>query len=444
MPEPLLSTADDLLREHGCEAVAPAARLPLIAKGLASGCVFGFVDIAGTRVLAGSPVGSQPDAARRLLFAERRRVVAFGRELDDPLPVPSGAYVVGEQPWWELSAWPRTVQSSRSLRSQLRRAEHKGVRARECASAELAKGSALRAAIEGLIAGWLRGRHLPPLQFVAAVDPFALLPERRVFVAELGERLVGAIFSIPIGSRGAWLLDHVVRDRNAPNGTAELLVHTALSALGRDGFASATLGLCPLSGRVPRPLFWVLRLSRGLFDFRGLHAFKSKLKPQRWQRVLLEYPRQTALLATLRALRAFAGGSLVVFGLRAALRGPPPLLRLVALLLLPWMSALAHPAAARFFPSAAVRGAWIAFDLCVMLALLWLAQRVSRRHRKRWLHVTLAVLVSLDALLTSFEALAWNLERAAGFGDFAWITCACLAPTGVAVMLWSALRFREA
>jgi phosphatidylglycerol lysyltransferase len=438
------ATLDAWLREYGREAVTPTARLPSIAKQLAGDCVVAFVDLSGTRVVAGSPVGPDREKARRELFAGSRRVVVFGRELEEGLPVPDRAYVVGELPWWELSRWPETVRSSRSLRSQIRRARHKGVQARACGPEELVLGTELRNAIEALTGAWLRGRHLPPLGFLATVDPFALLNDRCVFVAELGKRVVGAVFAIPIGNSGAWLLDHVVRDRSAPNGTAELLVDAALTALGREGATRATLGLCPLAGRVPRLLVWVLRLSRGLFDFRGLYAFKAKLKPQSWQRVLLEHPKQSALLATLRALRAFAGGSLIVFGLRAALRGPPPLLRLVALLLLPWTLALAHPAAERFFPSPVVRGAWIVFDLWVMLALLWLAQRVSRRHRKRWLHVTLAILISLDALLTGFEALSWNVERAVGFADALWISCACVAPAGVAVMLWSALRFRDA
>jgi len=117
-------------------------------------------------------------------------------------------------------------------------------------------------------------------------------------------------------------------------------------------------------------------------------------------------------------------------------------LRLVALLLLPWMAALSHPAAARFFPGGGVRAAWIVFDFWVMVALLWLAQRVSRRHKKRWLHVTLALLISLDALLTAFQVFAWNLARVTGPMDAVWILCGSAAPAGVAVILWSALRFR--
>ena len=43
--------------------------------------------------------------------------------------------------------------------------------------------------------------------------------------------------------------------------------------------------------------------------------------------------------------------------------------------------------------------------------------------------------ITLDALLTSFEAVTWNATRLAGWGDAAWVLCGCLAPAGVAVML---------
>lgn len=431
----------ELVLAHGREGVSPAILLPSIEKALTPAGVVGFVDVAGARVFVGSAVGPAHDDAG-VAPGQGRRCVVFGRELEDGEPVPDAAYVVGEEPWWDLAQWPETVRRSRSLRSQIRRAAHKGVQVRACRAEELGAGTPLRQAVEALIHAWLRTRHMPPLAFVASVDPFATLPHRRIFVAEVGGGLVGAAFAIPIGGRRAWLVDHVLRSFDAPNGTAELLVDATLRALAREGARWATLGLCPLAGPVPLALAWVLRSTRGLFDFRGLHAFKAKLGPQRWQRVLLEYPGQTAFLGTLRALRAFAGGSLVRFALGTALRGPPPLLRAVALLLVPWTFALSLPAAARFFPEPWMRWAWIGFDACVVAGLLWLAQRVSRRHRRRWLHRLLAVLVTADAVVTAFQAVAWNAPRAQGAADWGLIAVATAAPALVAPVLWSALRYR--
>jgi phosphatidylglycerol lysyltransferase len=449
--------AAQLIRAYAREAVSPAILLPTITKQVVEDSVVGFVEVSGARVYAGLPVSREDAPGARLTALQLQSprpngrhelrtslpIVIFGRELRDGEPLPPDAYVVGEQPWWDLPAWPETVLASRSLRAQIRRAHNKGVLVRECTPLELAAGTELRRCVENLIRAWLRARHLPPLGFVASVDPFFLLSERRVFLAELENSVVGALFSIPLAARQAWLLDHVVRARTAPNGTAEALVDTALRRFAADGARTATLGLCPLAGRVPRMLSLFLRGSRGLFDFHGLYAFKAKLKPQRWQRVVLQHPNQTALLGTLRALRAFAGGSLLLFGLRTALRGPPPFLRMIAFLLVPWTVALSLPGAERYFPSGEIRWAWVGFDLGVAIGLFWLALRISRRYSKRWLHRTLALLITADAVITSVQAISWNAKHARGWGDVLLISVACLAPWLATVTLWSALRFRE-
>ncbi len=374
----------------------------------------------------------------------------FGRELDDDAPVPADAYVVGEQPWWELAQWPAIVAANKSLRAQLRRAQTKGVVAERVGASALAPGTELRRRADLLVQGWLRTRHMAPMSYAAAVEPFADLPTRAFVVAQLGDDVVGLVSARPVGanvsepfsgSSSSWLLEHVLRKRDAPNGTAELLVDAAFTALKNDGATHATLGLAPLFGRVPRALDIVRRSTRGLFDFQGLADFKKKLKPKHWRRVLVEHPHQGPVLGTLRALRAFAGGSLVSFGLKSALRGPPPLLRAVAALLVPWVIGLAL-IDSRFFPSRTLQHAWVAFDVALVPALFWLARRVTRRARRRWLHFLLAGALSCDAVVTIFEALLWNGPRLLGGLDVALVGIACLGPSLVAVVLWSSLRHR--
>ena len=440
-----MNAAREIIRLYGREAVSPALLLPTIRTELIDGAAVGFVDVQGARVFAGSPIA--PPGIRKpsleSLRTKAKQVIAFGRELEQQDPLPPQAYVVGEQPWWALAQWPDTVRSTRSLRAQLSRATNKGVHVRAVAQGDLSPGSALRDAIEVLHHRWLRTRHMPPLSFVATVAPLFRLDQRRIFVAELDDQLVGYLVASPLGPGRSWLFDHIIRSRTAPNGTAELLVDFAMRALHEQGALAVTLGLCPLAGRVGWPLRTILHLSRGLFDFRGLQAFKTKLRPQYWQRVLVEHPGQTALLATLRTLRAFAGGSLLRFGLGALLRAPPPFLRGVALLLLPWMCALASPSAARFFPRSWLPRVWIPFDLALSLALFWLASRISRRSSKRWLHLLLATLVSVDAVITIAQAVTWNINRLRNLTDAIWVGTACLAPATVAAILWSSLQFRE-
>lgn len=452
------------VRAFGRSAVSTRALSPALDRIVDARGLVAFADVAGARVLAGPPLAAPADAPALLArAAANRRLCVFGRELDDDEPVPPSAYVVGEQPWWDPRGWPATVQRSRSLRAQLRRAQNKGVVVRRPAEHELQEGAPLRRKIEELVASWLHTRHMAPLSFVVTVEPFPRQhrepvepgePEegrvddpRLVLVAEQAGVLVGAVVCRPIAARAAWLVEHILRARDAPNGTAELLVDGAMRALAAappdgPGAHEVTLGLAPLAGRVPPPLSLVRRLTRGLFDFRGLHEFKQKLKPDRWQRVLVEHPGQGPVAGTVRVLRAFAGGSLARFALLSALRGPPPLLRAVALALIPWTVGLAL-VDDRWFPAPWLKPAWVTFDALLCAGLFWLAARITRRHRRRWLHRLLAVVVAADAVVTTLQALTWNAPRVEGPGDIAVLAAACLAPAAAAVVLGASLGHRE-
>ena len=84
----------------------------------------------------------------------------------------------------------------------------------------------------------------------------------------------------PVFARQGWLLQHIIRDPRAPNGSTELLVDAAMRAAVEEGQRYVTLGLAPLSGEVG-PWLRVARLwGAALFDFEGLRAFKAKLRPQ--------------------------------------------------------------------------------------------------------------------------------------------------------------------
>ncbi len=135
----------------------------------------------------------------------------------------------------------------------------------------------------------------------------------------------------------------------------------------------------------------------------------------------------------LGTLRAFARGRLLQFGVATALRGPPFVVRALAVLLVPWMAALAA-AGPRWFPSRAVHVGWLAFD-AVLCGALW---SLSRRWRPR-LARALAAAVSADAALTAWEALAFNVPRLHSAGAALAVAVAVAAPLGAAVLLWSGI-----
>jgi phosphatidylglycerol lysyltransferase len=236
---------------------------------------------------------------------------------------------------------------------------------------------------------------------------------------------------IPVPGRDGFFVEHLLRDPEAPNGTVELMVDTAMRWASDRGASWLTLGLAPLAGEVGLALRIARRLT-WLYDFEGLRRFKAKLRPRDWLPVYLAYPRsQGAALTTFDALAAFATGGMLRFGARLVTRGHPAVLRALAMLLLPWTVLLAASSPAHWFDGhAAVKWAWTAFDAGVCAGLFRLLRRPSSA-----LASLLAALVALDAVLGAVEALLWNVPRLHGGLDLAVIAAGIAGPTVAALAL---------
>ena len=123
-----------------------------------------------------------------------------------------------------------------------------------------------------------------------------------------------------------------------------------MRAAAAEGSGYLTLGLAPLAGAVGPWLRLARRTGGPLYDFRGVHAFKAKLRPQLGPD-LLSYPQgQLGVTTVYDALAAFARGGLLRFGLRTLLRRPAVLIQALALILIPWTILMAPAPSARWFP----------------------------------------------------------------------------------------------
>lgn len=401
-----------------------------------------YIDTGGAWVAAGEPICASAhaaDVAHRFVLAAQsrgRRASFFGTEGILASSPRFERIQLGEQPVWDPQAWSSHVQSHRSLREQLRRARAKGVTVRRVMPEELARDQVLRAQLDSVVTLWLASRPMPAMHFLVEVAPLSMLLHRRLFVAQRRGDAVGLLSVAPVPARNGWLFEHLLRDPSAPNGTSESLVDAAMRALAAENVSWVTLGLAPLAGEVAPWLERVRSASRPLFNFNGLASFKRKLRPQAWSPIYLAHPSgSSSFAALLDGLRAFAGGSLWRFAFHTILRGPRPLLVALERLLIPWTLLLTLASSARWFPSAAVKWSWVAFDVA-LYALL----RTARK--RNWLLGirAAAVAVSLDAVLTLWQALMWNAPRSGGWRDATIIAIACAAPLITAPTLWGASR----
>jgi phosphatidylglycerol lysyltransferase len=283
------------------------------------------------------------------------------------------------------------------------------------------------------------------------VDPFQFVEERRLFVARgragaeaggeaaegeaRGGEILGFAAVAPVYARRGWFVENLIRSPRAPNGTMELLVDAALRDAASLGSEYVTLGLAPLMGEVSRSLHWASRYGSALYDFRGLRAFKAKFRPDAWAPVYLSFPPSgSAVGAVYHSLSAFAQRGLLRYGVETLLRGPDIVLRTLSLLLLPW-SVLLASVSPGWFPKHWMQWSWVAFDL-VLAVLLW---SLALRFR-RWLSALLVSLVSSDALLTSLQALLFNLPRARNWTDLLGVLVGWAAPVVASLILLNSHR----
>jgi lysylphosphatidylglycerol synthetase-like protein (DUF2156 family) len=182
---------------------------------------------------------------------------------------------------------------------------------------------------DGVLAGWLRTRGLPPLHFMTEAETLGDLRDRRVFAATRGGLLVGYLLATPVPARGGWLIEQWPRVPDAPNGTSQRMVDAAMRALAPDSTGFVTLGLAPLSDRAgaigdDEPLWirallrWMQAHGKRFYNFAGLDTFKAALDPQAWEPVYLAVQGNRLRPSHLYAVAgAFGGGSPAGLLLRA-------------------------------------------------------------------------------------------------------------------------------
>lgn len=324
-----LERARELVLRYGWNSTAyqilnPGIRLWFNGVGDA---VVGHVERNGVRVVAGAPVCDSARLARVVADFEADAAdagcavcyFAAGDRLETLLAgsPEHTSLLIGAQPAWPPSAWPEMLASHASLRQQINRARNKGIEIVEWREPDAERSPALRACLSD----WLDSRGLPPLHFLVEPQILSRLGDRLMFVARREGGVVAFLIASPVPLRRGWLIEQIVRCADAPNGTSELLIDAAVSAMAARGDEHVTLGLAPLSRRAGIPagtgpvwlralLAWIRAHVHRFYNFQGLESFKAKFRPSVWEPIYLIVNAPRITPKPLRAVAAaFSDGS---------------------------------------------------------------------------------------------------------------------------------------
>jgi phosphatidylglycerol lysyltransferase len=292
--------------------------------------VIGYVSTHTHVIVAGSPIAQEEQLDNLVLefyeyvSAQKKKVCFFGAQeriasiLARYAPVSS--ILLGAQPVWSPEAFLHTIHTKPSLRAQVHRAMNKYV------TAELwdEQSGIPKEALTQCLSEWLSLRHLPPMHFLVESNTLDGLDDRRVVVARIHQTIIGFCIASPIPLRKGWLIEQIVRGKNAPNGTVELMLERMTAHLQSLGTSLVTLGLSPLSRHYTSSFIHPLWLNaaltltryygRSFYNFDGLDAFKAKFLPEAWEPVYAVTNEESPAPLTLYAIAtAFSGMSPVTF-----------------------------------------------------------------------------------------------------------------------------------
>jgi len=283
---------------HSLVSIAPGASvwsMPDIDGAIVYG-EFGRVWLA-----AGDPLTAIEDRAALArsfsTFARtKNRVVAFvpatSQFAKQVVPQHFTAIKVGAAPFFDLKTWNPRGDAAKKMRAGVNQAKRAGIQI-EAIGHEVSE--ALVKETAQLCLHWLGSRRAgTPFGWLVALDPFLHSEYKKYFAARVNGKLVGFLAVSPIPARKAWYLEDVLREPDAPQGTATLLVVEAMAKLKQDGVELVTLGTSPLAKDGPnefpseqrvvvRTLDMASRRLGAFYNFEGLRRFKAKFAPSWWE-----------------------------------------------------------------------------------------------------------------------------------------------------------------
>lgn len=176
-------------------------------------------------------------------------------------------------------------ENGRLVRKKIKHATREGVTVHEY----LQDDALLEQSIDGVGKAWLQARSGHQFH----ICDFFIFSDRvgkRWFYAKWQDKLVGVVILNQFKAKAGWFLNNLMVTPDAPHGTSELLVVSALDALAKEGCSFVTvgmvtnqeigeiIGLNKISAGICRMAF---NIATKLGHLDGLNIFWSKFNPNR-------------------------------------------------------------------------------------------------------------------------------------------------------------------
>jgi lysylphosphatidylglycerol synthetase-like protein (DUF2156 family) len=191
---------------------------------------------------------------------------------------------IGEELVVNPNSNPKSGSKGRALRNKLNNA----LRANITIEEYLGGDSSLEKQLEEVGSSWLKARNGPQI-YLAHVHLFSERIGKRWFYAKQEERVVGVLMLQQLEGQKRWLIQYLLTTPEAPLGTSELLIISALNKLKIEGSHSLSLGVVQREtlGEIiglSSSSIWICRLlfkmACRLFRLDRRRRFWRKFRPQ--------------------------------------------------------------------------------------------------------------------------------------------------------------------
>lgn len=202
-----------------------------------------------------------------------------------------GMIEVGEELILDPNCYPKDGHNGRLLRKKMNHSHNAGVVVEEYRKDDIH----LKNEIEQVGTSWLKARHGPQI-YLAHVHLFNEYLGKRWFYAKQKDKIIGVLSLNQLEARQGWVLNMLMTTPDAPGGTSELLVISALETFCREGCHFLTFGATPseqlgeiiglgkISTSLARTIF---KMTKKIFHLDGRRKYWKKFEPESERSYLL-------------------------------------------------------------------------------------------------------------------------------------------------------------